>query len=147
MGLLKLDIIDYTSEIDASAEDVFAFFKDVENWTSWTTSVKKAYRKPGRDWGVGFRLSFVPDFLPFPLDVKILDFEEGRLIAWGVRTPAATLVHQFDFEPLEAGRCRVRHREYAEGLLAILTRPLRGKIENFDRRFADDLAAAFRNRS
>ena len=144
MALLRLDFIDYSTEIDASVEEVFTIFKDVDKWTSWATGIKKAYRKPGRDWGVGFKLAFVPNFLPIPLDVKILDFEEGRLIAWGLRTPVATMVHRFDFEPLDAGRCRVRHREYAEGLLAILSRPLRGKIEDFDRLLADDLQAAFR---
>jgi hypothetical protein len=147
MALLKLDIIDYTNEIEASAEEVFAFFKQVEGWPSWAKGIKKAYRRPGRDWGVGFRLAFMPDFLPIPLDVKVIDFEEGRRIAWGVRSPVATLVHQFEFEPMGAGRCRVRHREYAEGLLAILVRPLRGKIENFDRGVADDLRAAFRKKA
>ena len=32
----------------------------------------------------------------------------------------------------------------AIGLFAILTRPMRGKIEKFDRQVADDLVAAFR---
>jgi len=144
MALLRLDFIDYSTEIDTPAEEVFAFFKDVENWTSWATGIKKAYRKSGGDWGVGFKLGFVPVFLPFPLEVKVLDFEEERLVAWGLRTPVATMIHRFDFEPLDEGRCRVRHREYAEGLLAILTRPMRAKIEQFDRLLADDLEAVFK---
>jgi hypothetical protein len=144
MALLRLDFIDYSTDIDAPVEEVFAFFKDLERWPSWATGIKKAYRKPGRDWGVGFKLGFVPNFLPVPLAVKVLDFEEGRLVAWGLRTPVATVIHRFDFEPLDAGRCRVRHTEVAEGLLAILARPLQGKIEYFDRLLADDLRAAFR---
>ncbi len=147
MALLRLEFIDYSTEIDAPVGEVFTFFKDVDKWTSWATGIKKAYRKPGGDWGVGFKLAFVPNFLPIPLDVTILDFEEGRLIAWGLRTTVATVVHRFDFEALEGDRCRVRHREYAEGLLAVLSRPLRRKIENFDRLLADDLQAAFRKKA
>jgi hypothetical protein len=144
MALLRLDFIDYSTEIDAPVEEVFASFKEVEKWPSWTTAIKKAYRKSQGDWGVGFKLGFVPNFLPFPLEVKVLDYEEARLVAWGIRSPIATMIHQFDFEPLDAARCRVRHREYAEGLLAILTRPMLGKVEAFDRQVADDLKAAFR---
>ena len=144
MALLRLEFIHESTEIEAPVEEVFTFFKDLEKWTSWATGIKKANRKPGGDWGVGFRFSFVPLFLPVPLDVKVLDYEEGRLIAWGLRTPVATMVHRFDFEPMDAGRCRVRQQEVAEGLLAILTRPLRGKIEHFDRLLAEDLKAAFK---
>jgi uncharacterized protein YndB with AHSA1/START domain len=144
MALFRLDFIDYSTEIDAPVEEVFAFFKDVEKWPSWTTGIKKAYRKSPGEWGVGFKLGFKPDFAPAPVDVKVLDFEEGRLVAWGLRTPVGTLIHRFDFEPLDEGRCRVRHTEYAEGLFAILTRPMRRKIESFDRLLADDLQAAFK---
>jgi uncharacterized protein YndB with AHSA1/START domain len=144
MALFRLDFIDYSTEIDAPAEEVFRFFKDLEKWPAWTKAIKKAYRKSGGDWGVGFKLGFAADILPMPLEVKVLDFEEGRLIAWGIRNPLTTMIHRFDFEPLKKGRCRVRHTEYAEGLLAILTRPMRGKIESFDRQLADDLQAAFR---
>jgi hypothetical protein len=79
-----------------------------------------------------------------PLNVKLTAYEEGRLVEWGIRSPVATLVHRFEFEPLDAGHCRVRHMEFAEGLLAILTRPMLGKIEQFDRQLANDFQAAFR---
>ena len=144
MALLRLEFISESTEIDAPVHEVFTFFKDLEKWTSWATAIKKAHRKPGGDWGVGFRFSFVPMFLPFPLDVKVLEYEEGRRIAWGLRTPVATMVHRFDFESLGEGRCRVRQNEYAEGLLAVLTRPLRNKVADFDRLLARDLQAAFR---
>ena len=61
----------------------------------------------------------------------------------GFANAGEDLIHQFDFEPLDEGRCRVRHTEYAEGIFAILTRPMRAKIEKFDRQVADDLEAAF----
>ncbi len=144
MALLRLEFIRESTEIDAPVQEVFTFFKDLEKWTSWASGIKKARRKPGADWGVGFKFSFVPFFLPVPLDVKVLEFEEGRRIAWGMQTPVATMVHRFEFEPLGEARCLVRQEEYAEGLLAILTRPLRGKVEDFDRLLAADLQAVFR---
>jgi uncharacterized protein YndB with AHSA1/START domain len=143
MALLRLDFIDYTTEIDAPVEEVFRFFKDLEKWPSWTQAIKKAYRKSEGDWRVGFKLGFAADLLPMPMEVKVIDFEEGRLVAWGIRNPLATIVHRFDFESLGEGKSRVRHTEYAEGLMAVLMRPMRKKIEQFDRMIADDLQAAF----
>lgn len=143
MALLRLDFIDHASDIDAPVEEVFRFFKELEKWPSWTKAIKKAYRKSEGDWRVGFKFGFEAELLPIPLEVKVIDYQEGRLIAWGIRNPVATLVHRFDFESVGEGKCRVRHTEYAEGLLAILTRPMRARIENFDRLIADDLQAAF----
>lgn len=143
MAWPRLEFIDYVSDIDAPVEEVFRFFKDVEKWPSWTKAIKKAYRKSEGDWRVGFKLGFASDLLPMPLEVKVIEFEEGRRIAWGMRNPVATIIHRFDFEPSGDRRCRVRHTEYAEGLFAILTWPLRGKIEQFDRLIADDLKATF----
>jgi len=143
MGLLRLEFIDYSTDVDASAKDVFAFFKKLDQWTSWNSAVKSAAPKSTGEWGVGFKISFEPEFLPFPLVTKIIGYQEDRLIEWGIRTPIATLVHRFDFEPRGKNRCRVRHREYAEGLLAVLSRPMRKKIERFDRKLADDLQHAF----
>jgi len=142
MGLFRLDFIDLTTEIEAPAALVFDFFKKVEDWPSWARGIKATRRVSKGDWGVGFRFSFSPAFLPFPLGTKVIEYEEGRRIAWGLRTPVASLVHSFSFEPAAEGRCRVRQLEFAEGLLAILCRPLRGKIEAFDRGLARDFQAA-----
>lgn len=146
MGLLRLDFIDYTTEIEASAEEVFSCFKNIEKWPSWTTAVKRAYRKPGNTWAVGNKVGFVPFFMPFPVEAKVIGYEEGRLVEWGIRSAVATIVHRFEFEPVAEDRCRVRHQEYAEGLLAILSQPMKGTIEKFDRKLADDLKAAFLKR-
>jgi hypothetical protein len=144
MQWLRLDFIDYTTEINAPCEEVFTFFKHIEQWPSWARGIKRSFRKvAGSDWGIGFQIGFVPRFLRVPLNTKILAYEENRVIEWGFRTPIASLVHRFDFEPLDEERCRVRHREYARGILAILTCPLKNKLEDFDRGLADDLRAAF----
>ncbi len=143
MGFPQLRFIDYTTEIEAPAEEVFSFFKKIEKWPTWAKGIRRAERKAGGDWGVGFELAFVPDFLPLPLRTRVLTFEEGRLIEWGIRSPLATIVHRFEFHPVDEKRCRVRHTEHAEGLLALVGILLKGPIERFDRGLADDLKAAF----
>jgi hypothetical protein len=143
MALLRLDFIDYATEIEAPVEKVFAFFKEVEKWPSWTTAIKKACCKSKGEWRKGFRLSFVPQFLPIPTEIPLVEYEEGRVIAWGMTSPIATVIHRFDFEPIDDQRCRVIHTEYAEGFYAILLRLMKNKITEFDRKFADDLQAVF----
>lgn len=143
MGLLRLDFIDYTTDIDAPVGEVFSFFKEIEKWPDWASGIRKAYRRTPGDWRVGFGIGFVPGFLPLPIQTKVVAFEDQRLIEWGLRTPVATILHRFEFEEAGEGRCRVRHAEHAEGLLALLTRPLRGTLETFDRSLADDLKRAF----
>ncbi len=143
MTLLRLDLIDYATEIDAPAEEVFSFFKEVEKWPSWTTVMKRACCKSTGEWRTGFRIAFVPQFLPIPVEVPLVTYEEGKVIAWGMNSPIATIIHRFDFEPIDAKRCRVIHTEYAEGISAILCRLMKSRIEEFDRKFADDLQAVF----
>ncbi len=143
MGLLRLVFIDYSTEIAAPVDEVFSFFKEVEKWPTWTSAIKRAYRKSEGEWGVGFGLGFVPSFMPLPVEVKLVDYRENRLVEWGMRSPVATIVHRFDFEPLGKDRCTVRQAEFAEGLFAITARPMKGMIEKFDRRLADDFQAVF----
>ena len=143
MNLLTLEFIDCTSEINAPVADVFSFFKEIEKWSSWASGIKRAYRKSESDWGVGFKLGFVPDFAPVPIETRITDYVEGERIEWGMRTPVGKIVHRFEFQPLDEKRCRVRQTEIADGVFAIITRPLKGKIGRFDRSLAHDLEAAF----
>jgi len=143
MGLLRLDFIDYTTEIEAPVEKVFSLFQKVEEWPLWTSAIKRAYTKSDGAWGVGFGLGFVPYFALWPIEVKLVDYQENRLIEWGIRSPLATIIHRFEFEPLGKDRCSVRQREFAEGLFAIFSRPFKGVIERFDRLLGDDLKAAF----
>ena len=144
MSLLELDFIDMQVELDAPVEEVFAFFLQLERWSSWASGIRRAFRKSDHPWREGFRLGFVPDFLPVPIVTKVIGYEENRLVEWGMRTPAGSVIHRFEFEPMGDGRCRVRQVEAARGLPAILMRPLKGRIESFDRGLAEDLQEAVR---
>jgi hypothetical protein len=146
-AMARIDFIDATDDIDATAEDVFALLLDVDRWPTWATGVSRAWRRPRGPFRVGVRIGFVPRFLPVPIDVPVLEFEQDRRLVWGVRTPFFEMVHGFTIEPLPGGRCRVRHREHAEGLLALLTRPMAQWIRRFDRGLSDDLAVHFATRT
>lgn len=140
------DFTDFTNEIDASVEDVFAFFKRIEEWPSWTSAIRKAKRISDGDWRVGFRFSMNASFAPWiPLRITMLEYEEHSLIGWGVKYgPLLTVIHRFHFERLGRDRCRVRNHEFAEGPLAVLMPPLGGMIDRFDRTWAEDMEAYFR---
>jgi hypothetical protein len=144
MGGWTLEFVDERVEMDAPVEEVFGFFQQVERWPSWASGIRRAFRKSDGPWGKGFSLGFVPDFLPVPLAVRVLRYEEGRLIEWGVETRLATVLHRFEFEVRGRNRCALHQREEARGLAALLMRPLARKIGAFDRGLARDLQTAVR---
>ncbi len=144
MGLFQLDFIDCRTEMEAPVEDVFSFFQQVERWSTWAAGIKRAFRKSDGPWGTGFRFVFVPALFPMPLAVEVTGYEEGRLIEWGIRSSVATVIHRFEFEPMGEDRCSVRQTEFAQGVTAVLMRPMRQKIKDFDQRLATDLQDAIR---
>jgi hypothetical protein len=128
--------------VAAPIEDVFALVADVDHWTDWTSGVRRSRLTKG-PLRLGAGLTFVPNFFPLPITAKVIGFEPNRLISWGVRTPLATLVHSFSFEAIDAHRTLVRHSEFAENLLALVTLPFRDEIRDFDEGLSRDLQARF----
>ncbi len=139
--------VDFTNEIDAPVEEVFAFLKKVDDWSGWTGAIKKSFPRSKGDWCQGYKLAFQPSFGGPTLPVTVIEYEENRLIGWGVKSPVFTLIHRFHFEPLGKDRCRVRNHEFATGPLGILAAPLGGTIGKFDRQWAADLERHFKNRA
>jgi hypothetical protein len=136
------DCTDFETVIEAPTEVVFGTMKDVGGWSRWTRAIEKAWARSEGPWRPGFEFVMKTNVAPAPLPVKVYEFEENRLIAWGVKNPLFTILHRISFEPLGAGRCRVRNHEFVEGPLAKVVGNLVGKrIDRFDRQFAADLAA------
>ncbi len=132
----------FETEIDASPEVVFDTLKDVGAWSSWTRAIKKAWARSQGPWRRGYKFVMKTIIAAAPLPMTVYEFEENRLIAWGVKNPLFTILHRISFEPLGADRCRVRNHEFVEGPLANVVGRLIGKrIDHFDRQFAADLAA------
>jgi hypothetical protein len=135
------DCTNFETEIGAPTEVVFNTMKDVGAWSSWTRAVKKAWARTAGPWRRGYKFVMKTMISAAPLPMKVYEFEENRLIAWGVKNPLFTVLHRIRFEPIGDTRCRVRNHEYVEGPLANVVGRLLGKrIDEFDRQFAADLA-------
>jgi polyketide cyclase/dehydrase/lipid transport protein len=135
------DCTDFETEIDAPAEVVFDTMKDVGAWSSWTSAVKKAWARSEGPWRRGYKFVMKTIISAAPLPMTVYEYEEDRLIAWGVKNPLFTVLHRIHFEPLGEKRCRVRNHEFVEGPLAHIVGRLVGKrIDRFDRQLAADLA-------
>lgn len=143
MALLHIDSIDYTNELDAPVESVFATFKDIARWPEWVSVLSAAAPLSSGPLRVGFRLQMTPVDLGRSLTTSLLEYEENRVIAWGLRSRVASLVHTFRFAPISDDRCRLRHTEFSEGLFAIAAWLLRKKIYAYDRQWSDDFAKRF----
>jgi hypothetical protein len=136
------DCTDFETEIDAPAEVVFDTVKDVGEWPRWTRAIKKAWARSEGPWRRGYKFVMKTNITAAPLPLKVYEFEENRLITWGVKNPLFSVLHRIRFEPLGAGRCRVHNHEFIEGPLANVIGKLVGKqIDRLDRQFAADLAA------
>jgi hypothetical protein len=133
---------DFDTDIEAPTDVVFGTMKDVGAWSSWTSAVKHAWVRTAGPWRPGYKFVMRTIIAAAPLFMTVYEFEENRLIAWGVKNPLFTVLHRIHFEPVGANRCRVRNHEFVEGPLAKVVGALLGKrIDRFDRQFAADLAA------
>jgi len=143
MALLHIDSIDHSSDLESSVEEVFGVFKDISQWPAWVSVLSAAAPLSQGPFRVGFRLEMTPTDLGRSIKTRILEYEENRVFAWGLRSPLASLVHTFRFEPLAADRCRLRHTEFSEGLLGVAAWLLRKKIYAYDRQWSEDFVKRF----
>ncbi len=134
--------IDYTHELDVPASILFALLEDISGWPRWVRRIPWAEQLSDGPWRVGTRIRFKPDFAPAALSMTVFHHEKDRTVGWGLGRPGSIMgfiEHRFDFEPLGPARTRVRHREIAEGPLALLTWPMQPLVYRFNRDWADDL--------
>lgn len=118
--------IDHTSELAASAETVFALLRDIDGWPSWTPGLVAIRRKDQGPIKVGtsFTMVLKAGSAPkTPLPCKVLKLAP-LYIEWGGGFPGSMIQHRFEITPSSGLRCKVRHVEYATGLLALLTLPI-----------------------
>lgn len=138
--------IDYTNEVAATPGQAFAFLEDIARWPQWIRRIPKARDLKSGPWRVGHAIEFKPDFAPAPMKMHVFHYEKDRVLGWGLGRPGSlrgSIEHRFDFEPAGQGRCRIRHREIAEGPLALLTWPMQPLVHKFNRDWADDFVRAF----
>lgn len=143
MALLHIDSIDFTNEIAAPVEEVFAVFKDISRWPEWVSVLTAAAPLSEGPLRPGFRLQMTPVGLSFAFKTTLLEYVENRRVVWGLRSRVASLVHGFHFEPLAADRCQLRHTEFSEGLLAVAAWLLRRRVYAYDRQWSEDFKTRF----
>jgi hypothetical protein len=137
--------IDHTSELAASAETVSALLSDMDGWPSWTPGLSAIRRKKsplavGSKFGMVLRMKGTPPVY-LPCEVTQLS---PKVIEWGGGLGSSVIRHRFEIEAVGPTRCRVRHLEYATGVLALLARPIEklayahdlGWSKAIERRFA-----------
>ena len=135
-----------TTDVDASAELVFAVLNDVERWPEWTTTVTRVERIDGSTLplAIGSRLRIVQPKVP-PAEWIVTALEAGRGFRMVSRSPGATVVANHWVEPLGDGRrSRVTLSVTFSGWLGqLIARMMRGLNE----RYLAEEAAGLKRRS
>lgn len=143
MAILHVNSFDRVSELDAPVEEVFAAFKDIARWPEWIPALSAAAPLSEGPLRVDFRLQMTPADLGRAIKTKLVDYEESRIFAWGLRSRIASLVHTFRFEPRPGGRSALHHTEFSAGLFAIPAWLIRRKIEAYDDQWSDGFERRF----
>lgn len=134
--------IDHTSDVHASARDVYELLADVDGWPRWVPGIT-AVTRPGRGkLAVGDRFtvmlkpaSFHP---PLPLPCRLFKLEP-TLLEWGGGIPGSTVRQSFALNELGPKRVRVRQISYATNLIAFFGRIAEPGIYKHDLRMQNAL--------
>lgn len=96
-----------TVVLPASAEAVFALFKDADTWPKWFGGMNKVVWTSPEPYGVGTTRSVWLG--PLRVDEYFFDWVENQRFAFyftGTNLPfVRTLVELYELEPLEGNRC------------------------------------------
>lgn len=133
--------IDETVTVSTSAEQLYSLLSDVDGWPHWTRGLKAIKRRDRSAVQVGTRFTMVID-PGIPLACKMFVYQPDRL-EWGGGVGASIVRHSFEITPLDSQSCRLRHMEYATGVLAVLAMPLERAIHAYDQRWTETILARF----
>ena len=123
-----------TTDVDASADLVYAVLTDVERWPEWTPTVTRVERLDGSSlpFAISSRIRIVQPKVP-PADWTVTALEAGRGFEMMSRSPGATVVANHWAQPLGDGqRSRVTLSVSFSGWLGkLIARMLRGLNERY----------------
>ena len=100
-------------QIEAKPEDIFAVYKDVENWTSWDKHVISA--SLNGDFKVGTKGKIQPIKGP-EVKIKITKLEENRLFVTEATPPLAKISFEHILTPIEDNLTEVTHKVKFSGI-------------------------------
>ena len=122
-----------TTDIDASADVVFAVMTDIERWPEWTPTVTRVERLDGSSLPIAInsRLRIVQPKVP-PAEWTVTALEAGRGFRIMSHSPGATVEANHWIEPLGDGRSRVTLSVTFAGWLGqLIARLMRGLNERY----------------
>ncbi|HEX5361573.1 MAG TPA: hypothetical protein VFW49_10865 [Fluviicoccus sp.] len=138
--------IDRTSDIRTDLDTLYALLSDLDRWPEWTPGLRAIVRRGKGVAAPGDAFLMVLDApviraLPLPCTVYR---NEPNYLEWGGGALGSVIRHSLELTAIDANTTRLRHVEYATGLLAVLTRPVARLARGHDMRWSDAIEARFR---
>ena len=126
MFMTSRNIISTTIRIDAPAAHVWPIMSGIEQWHTWTPSIRKVKRLDSGPFAVGSRVMVLQPKLP-PAFWKVTELVRDRHFIWVSANPGLRVTAIHRIEPADTG-CTVTLSVHYEGLLAGLAVRLMGAI-------------------
>ena len=118
--------ISKTIAINAPASRIWPIMAGVEQWHTWTPSIRRVKRLGSKPFGVGARVMVFQPKLP-PAVWKVSEFVPEHHFTWISSNPGLTVTAVHRIEPTASG-CAVTLSVHYEGALAGLAVRLMGAI-------------------
>jgi hypothetical protein len=137
--------IDHTCDVHTSAETLYALLSDVDGWPSWTPGLRAIKRREQGFVGPGARFVMHlahPKFGEVKLPTVMYENQPLRM-EWGGGGFGSVIRHSMELTPIDADHTRLRHVEYATGLLALVTLPFEKFAYDHDFRWSETIRTRF----
>lgn len=139
--------IDLELEVATDADTLYRLLADIGRWPEWTPGLRAIKGLRGGPVQAGSRFVMVMEGPGPGLPLPCVVYENApRRLEWGGGGLGSCIRHSMELQALGPGRCRLRHREYATGLLAIVSWPFARFAAAHDRRWSEAIAARFGGR-
>ena len=136
--------IDHTCEVATDANTLYRLLSDVDQWPAWTPGLRAVWRRQRGPVYPGMHFVMVMEGPGPGLPLPCTMFQNDPLrLEWGGGAMGSVIRHSMELTPLGPDRTRLRHREYATGLLALVTRPFAASAHAHDLRWSQAVAARF----
>ena len=136
--------IDQEIDVDTDADTLYLLLSDIGRWAEWTPGLRAIKRLGRGPVAPGTRFVMVMEGpgpgLPLPC---VVYHNTPRHLEWGGGGLGSCIRHRMELTPLGPERTRLRHVEYATGLLAVITWPFARLATAHDERWSSAIAARF----
>jgi hypothetical protein len=116
---------EHSAESKAPPESIWERYKDVDNWSEWSTKGVEESHLDGR-FEVGSKGTSKAPHLPKGR-FELIEVEPERGFTSKAKMPGASLTFEHRLEPVDGGT-RITHRASLDGPLSPLWRPAVGRI-------------------